>query len=65
MNVSRNRESRAAHGSIRPVLEITALRTVCDNNTAIALAQTTKLMEVEHQKFFKTKPYEVDNSNPF
>ena len=41
--------------------------TVCDNNNGnCTVHNTTKLMAVEHQKIpFKTKPYEVDNSNPF
>jgi formate dehydrogenase major subunit len=41
--------------------------TVCDNNNGnCTVHNTTKLLAVEHQKIpFKTKPYEVDNSNPF
>src|SRR6266481_5660695 len=41
--------------------------TVCDNNNGnCTVHNTTKQMQVEHQKIpFKTKPYEVDNSNPF
>ena len=41
--------------------------TVCDNNNGnCTVHNTTKLMAVEHQKIpFRTKPYEVDNSNPF
>ncbi|PYL67053.1 MAG: oxidoreductase, partial [Verrucomicrobia bacterium] len=41
--------------------------TVCDNNNGnCTVHNTTKQMAVEHQKIpFKTKPYEVDNSNPF
>ncbi len=41
--------------------------TVCDNNNGnCTVHNTTRLMAVEHQKIpFKTKPYEVDNSNPF
>ncbi len=41
--------------------------TVCDNNNGnCTVHNTTKLMAVEHQKIpFETKPYEVDNSNPF
>src|SRR5947199_9264735 len=41
--------------------------TVCDNNNGnCTVHNTTKLMAVEHQQIpFKTKPYEVDNSNPF
>ena len=41
--------------------------TVCDNNNGnCAIHNTTKMLEVEHQKIpFKSKPYEVDASNPF
>src|SRR5437899_4272463 len=41
--------------------------TVCDNNNGnCTVHNTTKLLAVEHQNIpFKTKPYEVDNSNPF
>jgi formate dehydrogenase major subunit len=41
--------------------------TVCDNNNGnCTVHNTTKLLAVEHQKIpFNTKPYEVDNSNPF
>src|SRR6266702_3451896 len=41
--------------------------TVCDNNNGnCTVHNTTRLMSVEHQKIpFRTKPYEVDNSNPF
>ena len=41
--------------------------TVCDNNNGnCTVHNTTKLLAVEHQKIpFKTKPYEVDSSNPF
>src|SRR5579859_4071477 len=41
--------------------------TVCDNNNGnCTVHNTTKLLAVEHQKIpFKTKPYEVDDSNPF
>jgi formate dehydrogenase major subunit len=41
--------------------------TVCDNNNGNCIVHnTTKFLAVEHQKIpFKTKPYEVDNSNPF
>jgi formate dehydrogenase major subunit len=41
--------------------------TVCDNNNGnCTVHNTTKLLAVEHQRIpFKTKPYEVDNSNPF
>ena len=41
--------------------------TVCDNNNGnCTVHNTTKLLAVEHQKIpFRTKPYEVDNSNPF
>src|SRR3984893_8832168 len=41
--------------------------TVCDNNNGnCSVHNTTKLLAVEHQHYpFQTKPYEVDNSNPF
>ena len=41
--------------------------TVCDNNNGnCTVHNTTKFLAVEHQKIpFQTKPYEVDNSNPF
>jgi formate dehydrogenase major subunit len=41
--------------------------TVCDNNNGnCTVHNTTKLLAVEHQKIpFKTKPYEVDSTNPF
>ena len=41
--------------------------TVCDNNNGnCTVHNTTKLLGVEHQHYpFLTKPYEVDNSNPF
>jgi len=41
--------------------------TVCDNNNGnCTVHNTTKLMAIEHQQIpFKTKPYEVDNTNPF
>lgn len=41
--------------------------TVCDNNNGnCKVHNTTKLLEVEHQKIpFKTKPYAVDATNPF
>src|SRR3984957_12477814 len=41
--------------------------TVCDNNNGnCTVHNTTKLLAVEHQHYpFETKPYEVDNSNPF
>jgi formate dehydrogenase major subunit len=41
--------------------------TVCDNNNGnCTVHNTTKLLGVEHQRYpFQTKPYEVDNSNPF
>src|SRR5882724_6614410 len=41
--------------------------TVCDNNNGnCTVHNTTKQMAVEHQQIpFKTKPFEVDNSNPF
>jgi formate dehydrogenase major subunit len=41
--------------------------TVCDNNNGNCVVHnTTKMLAVEHQKIpFKTKPFEVDNTNPF
>lgn len=41
--------------------------TVCDNSNGDCTVQNTlKLLGVEHQKIpFQTKPYEVDNTNPF
>src|SRR5262245_27086903 len=41
--------------------------TVCDNNNGnCTIHNTTKMLEVEHQKYpFKPKPYEVDATNPF
>ena len=41
--------------------------TVCDNsNGNCTVHNTTKLLGVEHQNIpFRTKPYEVDNTNPF
>src|SRR2546428_7829116 len=41
--------------------------TVCDNNNGnCTVHNTTKMLGVEHQSSpFKTKPYEVDNTNPF
>src|SRR2546425_2694914 len=41
--------------------------TVCDNNNGnCTVHNTTKMLGVEHQSSpFQTKPYEVDNSNPF
>ncbi len=41
--------------------------TVCDNNNGNCVVHnTTKLLEVEHQKIpFQPKPYEVDSTNPF
>jgi formate dehydrogenase major subunit len=41
--------------------------TVCDNNNGnCTVHNTTKLLAVEHQSIaFKSKPYEVDNTNPF
>jgi formate dehydrogenase major subunit len=41
--------------------------TVCDNNNGnCTVHNTTRLLGVEHQHYsFQTKPYEVDNSNPF
>ena len=41
--------------------------TVCDNNNGnCAVHNTTKLLDVEHQRIpFQSKPYEVDSTNPF
>jgi formate dehydrogenase major subunit len=41
--------------------------TVCDNNNGnCTIHNTTKMLEVKHQKIpFKSKPYEIDASNPF
>jgi len=41
--------------------------TVCDNNNGnCTVHNTTKMLAVEHQHIpFKTKPYAVDDSNPF
>src|SRR5437879_5272868 len=41
--------------------------TVCDNNNGnCTVHNTTKMLGVEHQSIpFKTKPYAVDNTNPF
>jgi formate dehydrogenase major subunit len=41
--------------------------TVCDNNNGnCTVHNTTKLLAIEHQRIpFRTKPYEVDNTNPF
>jgi formate dehydrogenase major subunit len=41
--------------------------TVCDNNNGnCTVHNTTKLLQVEHQKIpFQPKPYEVDDSSPF
>jgi len=41
--------------------------TVCDNNNGnCTVHNTTRFLAVEHQKIpFKTKPYEVDSTNPF
>ncbi len=41
--------------------------TVCDNNNGnCTIHNTTKLLAIEHQQIpFQTKPYEVDNTNPF
>ncbi len=41
--------------------------TVCDNNNGnCTVHNTTKMLGVEHQSIpFKTKPYEVDYTNPF
>jgi hypothetical protein len=41
--------------------------TVCDNNNGNCVVHnTTKLLAIEHQQIpFRTKSYEVDNTNPF
>jgi formate dehydrogenase major subunit len=41
--------------------------TVCDNNNGnCTVHNTTKMLGIEHQNApFKSKPYEVDNTNPF
>jgi formate dehydrogenase major subunit len=41
--------------------------TVCDNNNGnCTVHNTTKMMAIEHQTSpFKTKPYEIDDTNPF
>ena len=41
--------------------------TVCDNNNGNCVVHnTTKMLAIEHQRIpFRTKPYEVDNTNPF
>jgi len=41
--------------------------TVCDNNNGnCTIHNTTKLLAIEHQQIpFQTKPYQVDNTNPF
>ncbi|WP_010581977.1 formate dehydrogenase subunit alpha [Schlesneria paludicola] len=41
--------------------------TVCDNNNGnCTIHNTTKMLQVEHQKIpFQSKPFEVDESNPF
>ncbi|HEY3915393.1 MAG TPA: molybdopterin-dependent oxidoreductase, partial [Verrucomicrobiae bacterium] len=41
--------------------------TVCDNNNGnCTIHNTTKLLKIEHQGIpFKTKPFEVDSTNPF
>jgi formate dehydrogenase major subunit len=41
--------------------------TVCDNNNGnCTIHNTTKMLEVEHQAIpFTTKPYKVDDTNPF
>jgi formate dehydrogenase major subunit len=41
--------------------------TVCDNNNGnCTVHNTTKLLAIEHQKIpFRSKPYQVDNTNPF
>src|SRR5437870_12657552 len=41
--------------------------TVCDNNNVnCTVHNTSKLLAIEHQRIpFRSKPYEVDNTNPF
>src|SRR3954469_8071581 len=41
--------------------------TVCDNNNGnCTVHNTTKLLAIDHQRIpFASKPYEVDNTNPF
>src|ERR1700704_3669768 len=41
--------------------------TVCDNNNGnCTVHNTTKLLAIEHQRIpFRSKPYEVDSTNPF
>src|SRR5256885_3964571 len=41
--------------------------TVCDNNNGnCSVHNTTKLLAIEHQRIpFRSKPYEVDSTNPF
>ncbi len=41
--------------------------TVCDNNNGnCTVHNTTKLLAIEHQKIpFRSKPYQVDDTNPF
>ena len=41
--------------------------TVCDNNNGNCVVHnTTKLLAIEHQQIpFRTKPYQVDSTNPF
>src|SRR5438477_4456000 len=41
--------------------------TVCDNNNGnCTVHNTTKLLAIKHQRIpFRSKPYEVDNTNPF
>src|SRR5260370_19795283 len=41
--------------------------TVCDNNNGnCTVHNTTKLLAIEHQRIpFRSKPYEVDHTNPF
>src|SRR5467141_3253853 len=41
--------------------------TVCDNNNGnCTVHNTTKLLAIDHQRIpFRSKPYEVDNTNPF
>ena len=41
--------------------------TVCDNNNGnCTVHNTTKLLAIEHQRIpFRSKPYQIDNTNPF
>src|ERR1700721_1009750 len=70
MKVSTNSAEVAAaqHAAFDPGLENTLLYCpVCDNNNGnCTVHNTTKMLAVEHQEIpFKTKPFEVDDTNPF